>query len=645
MLKKARLRLGLPALAALIGTVLVLPVLASADTMGSVTEYPQPTVAATAVGMTAGADGNLWAVGTNFGNFEAAVLKISPTEQGETTIYQTGLNPGASLSAPTVGADGNVWFLDRQEANPGIGSITPAGQITMYTTGVPKGLRGLTSGPEGNLWFAGEGGEETQKVTFSGMVVGDTFTLANLSPACESSTTAPIAYQNISAGELGENIDTALENACSNGVRDDYQVLSASVLGEQAEISSHIREDAPQMTCAVNTGSGSCATTTTKDGFPGTIGSFDLVSHSISTFQAGLNVSARPMTITTGPDGNMWFGDAGSPNAIGRATPTGQITEYSAGLTGNPGGVFVGNTRTEITPGPDGNVWFTQDSPTAIGRITPTGTITEFTSGLPEDVRAIVAGQDGNLWFGGEAAGQKVVGRIDTTGAASHFILPEGLFAPIAATIDGNVWAYGLNFATFSSVAVKVGTGMPAASLRKPSIIGSGQVDTQQVCGNDRWATWAGRQPLEGGLLESSTTPVGIQWSEEGVPIPGATESTFTPEASDEGQLLSCTISVTYRNPLNITTSVTTAAVEVISQTQGPPGAQGNPGTPGAPGAQGNPGTPGAPGAQGNPGTPGAPGAQGATGKEGAQGPARQGRRTGPTGPGRDGDLQGQAEG
>ncbi|HEX9235282.1 MAG TPA: hypothetical protein VF972_03260, partial [Actinomycetota bacterium] len=42
---------------------------------------------------------------------------------------------------------------------------------------------------------------------------------------------------------------------------------------------------------------------------------------------------------------------------------------------------FVGSLNPHpfwITPGPDGNLWFTDTSADAIGRITPTGAVTEF---------------------------------------------------------------------------------------------------------------------------------------------------------------------------------------------------------------------------------------------------------------------------
>src|SRR5262245_10416358 len=144
-------------------------------------------------------------------------------------------------------------------------------------------------------------------------------------------------------------------------------------------------------------------------------------------------------SITRGPDGNMWFTDA-LAGEIGRITPAGVITEFSAGLT--PGG-----QPTEITAGPDGNLWFTEQFPDRIGRITPAGVITAFSAGIPR-LRApygITAGPDGNLWFtmekgaGGTLVG--AIGRITPSGVVTVFSLGS-ITQPnlITAGPDGNLW-------------------------------------------------------------------------------------------------------------------------------------------------------------------------------------------------------------
>src|SRR5262249_30768440 len=83
---------------------------------------------------------------------------------------------------------------------------------------------------------------------------------------------------------------------------------------------------------------------------------------------------ADAMGITTGPDGNLWFTEQ-TYNKIGRITTSGTITEF-------PAPTSDGQPR-DITTGPDGNLWFTEVNANKIGvflltssHITPTRTPT-----------------------------------------------------------------------------------------------------------------------------------------------------------------------------------------------------------------------------------------------------------------------------
>jgi hypothetical protein len=112
-----------------------------------------------------------------------------------------------------------------------------------------------------------------------------------------------------------------------------------------------------------------------------------------------LGASSFPWQIAGGPDGNLWFTDQGSGGAIVQMTPGGSVTEFRAGLSGLPD---------DIAAGPDGNLWFTESG--VIGRITPTGSITEFSAAGGNPI-GIAPGPDGNMWFG-DAIGR--IGRIGT---------------------------------------------------------------------------------------------------------------------------------------------------------------------------------------------------------------------------------------
>jgi streptogramin lyase len=158
----------------------------------------------------------------------------------------------------------------------------------------------------------------------------------------------------------------------------------------------------------------------------------------ITEFSAGLSSMSQPNDLTLGPDGNLWFTDQGNTKAIGRVTPAGTITEYTAGLAMN-------SFPNDITAGADGNVWFTDDgSPAAIGRVTPAGAITEFTAGLQtgSEPDSLTAGPDGNVWFADQYAAQRAVGRITPAGTITEFTagLTTGVPDDITAGLDGNLW-------------------------------------------------------------------------------------------------------------------------------------------------------------------------------------------------------------
>ena len=140
---------------------------------------------------------------------------------------------------------------------------------------------------------------------------------------------------------------------------------------------------------------------------------------------------SSPSDITAGPDGNLWFTGT---NRIGRITPAGTATEFTAGITGN--------VLSSITTGPDGNLWFTEQGGSRIGRITPSGTVTEFNPiTANSQPNSITDGPDGNLWFT-EQDGNKV-GRITPAGAVTEFgagISPNAGLGGITAGPDGNLW-------------------------------------------------------------------------------------------------------------------------------------------------------------------------------------------------------------
>jgi hypothetical protein len=142
------------------------------------------------------------------------------------------------------------------------------------------------------------------------------------------------------------------------------------------------------------------------------------------------------------------------------------------------------------------------------------------------------------------------------SGQITEFSLNGGSFpSDIAPGADGNLW-----FTDQSGIPAigRIGAGVPAALLRAPSVTGSGQHGTQQVCQGDQWAVWSGQLPSDHEFPFD-----GFQWLRDGTPLVGQTHQSYTPARHDVGHMLSCTVTVTYPL-LRVTVSATSAEVKVI---------------------------------------------------------------------------------
>lgn len=279
----------------------------------------------------------------------------------------------------TTGPDGNLWFAD--EGARKIGKITPLGVITEYgpTDGHPYGI---TLGPDGNLWFTDDVGTTLSSAGKIGKI-----------------TTAGIIT------EYGPSFDDG--HTYTPNIDSLYG--SAIVVGPDGNLWF------------------------TEHGRIGKISTTGVIRESDPL----LGVPASPYGITLGPDGTLWFTDYRDLSMIGHITTDGVITEY---------GPVVGSLYdTAIAAGPDGNLWFTNSGSSRIGRISLQGVIVDYgpVAGIP---RGIATGPDGNLWFtdqGGLNGGQ--IGTITNAGVITEYLRPEPsnpFSSPWGITTgpDGNVW-------------------------------------------------------------------------------------------------------------------------------------------------------------------------------------------------------------
>jgi virginiamycin B lyase len=290
------------------------------------------------------------------------------------------LSYGRNPYGITSGPDGNLWFTE--SGGNRIGTITTGGTVTEYDIPTSSsGPEGITSGPNSALWFTELRGDKIGEVTTGGSITEYSIpTAAAFPPSIAAGPDGNLWFTECNADAIGQ--------LTTGGAFNSYPVPTGGA--------------APY---AITKGpDGALWFTEEIAGQIGRVTTAGVVTeYSIPTS------SAAPYGITAGPDGALWFAEYAGNN-IGRITTSGQITEYSVPT--------AGARPNYITLGSDNALWFTELDGNKIGRITTAGSITEYSvpsgSSLPN---GITSGPDGAIWFT-EYNGNKI-GRVPTSVATS----------------------------------------------------------------------------------------------------------------------------------------------------------------------------------------------------------------------------------
>jgi virginiamycin B lyase len=295
----------------------------------------------------------------------------------------------SSYSSPQqiVTTGGSMWYTEESSSGyvDAIGNVSTSGAITNYSA-IPSGwpelrIGSIAADSSGNVWF-----DACTVSPYDGMYLGKldastgavTMYSVYASDSCESPGSHPGPVTVDPAGNVWVSIfnDPAVP---PNTMSLDEFTSSGSLLSSSSE----------------GTGSWSALSV----GPSNTLWATDIASNAVDGFTLSPTTdeitasssyaiptsSSGVSDITPGSDGNMWFTED-NKNKIGQITPSGTITEYALSSGSDPGG---------IVSGPDGALWFTASG--AVGRITTAGSVTEYsTSNSPND---ITAGPDGALWF------------------------------------------------------------------------------------------------------------------------------------------------------------------------------------------------------------------------------------------------------
>ena len=251
-----------------------------------------------------------------------------------------------------TGADGNLWFTERQSNQ--IGRITPAGVLTEFALPNPAVLpRGICSGSDGSLWFTQEAASSIGRIAANGAV--REFTIASGGQAIAITPGPDGNLWFTKAGRIGRITPT--------GSIDEIPVPGA-----------------PKQIIA-----GPDGNLWFTAGSPSYVGRLVPDPLRLTPFRV---IGREVDGITAGPDGALWFTVPGG--AIGRITTDG-IQSFFA--------LAAGQVPGSITSGADGALWFTDSASSAIGRITVAGALTTFLTPSAGSPTAITAGPDGNLWY------------------------------------------------------------------------------------------------------------------------------------------------------------------------------------------------------------------------------------------------------
>ncbi len=441
-------------------------------TSGTFSFYTDPSMSGP-YDITAGPDGALWF--TNFGVQGAAASSIGRiTTAGVVTDYTD-----PTISSPygiTAGPDGALWFTQSSStAGVGdIGRITTTGIVTNFSS-VHGNLGSITAGPDGAVWFSA--GVGVGRITTSGVVsyftsskifegaasltpgpngnlwftdyyqIGEISTGGTVTMFPDYPINSPAVLGGITAGPDGalwftDGGDSEIGRITTTGTVNNY---SGSGIIDPMGIAAGSDGAMWFTNTPVYTFVQSGFTFTPVYNVPASIGRIS-TSGAISTYTD--SSITDPQDITAGPDGALWFTDdalgSGQQDSIGRISTTGAVTSYPNGSMAAP---------QDITTGPDGALWFTTSN--SIGRLTTTGTMSIYSDSRINGARGITTGPDGALWFAN--TGGNSIGRITTSGTLTFYTDPS-IVNPydIATGPDGALWFtnYGTSAANYTNSSI-----------------------------------------------------------------------------------------------------------------------------------------------------------------------------------------------
>jgi virginiamycin B lyase len=325
-----------------------------------------------------GADGNLWFVESS--NVVASLSTSGNLREftGGGSDVPTGFLNGNILSA----ADGNLWMpslgcpiCDPQSPSYLVSVDTNGASVANVLLDFRTVPGALTFGPNSEFWITEQPAFGTSAapdvLQISATSGGTAFPLPDHAVSARGITTGPdgnlwFAENDIACGDnsgaLCSGANARIARLTPSGALTEFAVPTAnSFLGE------------------IVTGPDGNLWFTESQGRTGDFPSGGIVAR--ITPQGNVvefplpTIGSVPVGIANGADGNLWFTE-NNANQIGRITPAGTVTEYILpSANSGPLGIAAGS---------DGNIWFTEANVGKIGKLslsTPPVVIDGYMSG------------------------------------------------------------------------------------------------------------------------------------------------------------------------------------------------------------------------------------------------------------------------
>ena len=310
----------------------------------------------------------------------ATTASVGADPLGEITPFSDGITLGSSPEGITTGPDGNLWFTEFFADN--LGRITPDGVVTEFPLPTADAqARSITTGPDGNLWFTESAANNVAVADTTGNVL-DEIDLT-VAPACDGGICSPFDIVVGSDGNLWVTLrhGDQIARITPAGVLTKFDVPSC------ADCSPYGITAGPD---------GNLWFTTNEDDLVRTIDTSGTFGPTFTPPTA----DSGPQTIVTGPDGNLWVLE-GDALQVARLTPSGVFTEFPL-TAAAPGASWM-------AVGPDGNLWVSFAAASVLSRMTLAGEVTDFPYDTFNQSPGVTAGPDCNVWYTASRAGSETV--------------------------------------------------------------------------------------------------------------------------------------------------------------------------------------------------------------------------------------------